>query len=134
MTIDLNNTLEQLDKHVWTEPEYDSHLVKTCHQLRKKPLRDFTTEDLRIMVGQNISLEFLIPVAIEQLERNILAEGDFYAGDLLKSVLDSDSKFWIKNRELWSTVKKLYLNSKKVFESDSTSKQIIKSFEHFEKI
>ncbi len=36
MKVDLNNTLEQLDKQDWGEPEYDSYLVKTCHQLRKK--------------------------------------------------------------------------------------------------
>jgi len=134
MKENLNNTLEQLDKHVWGEPDYNSHLVKTCYQLRKKPLRDFTIEDLRIMIGQNINLKFLIPIAIEQLKKNILAEGDFFEGDLLKNVLDSDSIFWSNNRELWVIVKKLYLDSKEIFESDNTFKQIRKSFEHFEKI
>lgn len=134
MKADLNNTLEQLDKKIWSEPDYNSLVVNTCHQLRKKPLRNFTIEDLRIMIGQNINLEFLIPIAIEQLKKNILAKGDFYEGDLLKNVLDCDSIFWASNRELWSTVKKLYSDSKQTFESGSTFKQIRKSFEHFEKI
>lgn len=134
MTIDLNRTLEQLDKHIWSEPDYDSHLVKTCHLLRKKPLGDFTVEDLRIMIGQNINLELLIPLAIKQLQENILAEGNFYEGDLLKSVLDSDSIFWINNRKLWSTVKKLYFDNKQTFESDNSFNQLRRSFEYFEKI
>lgn len=134
MTQNLDYSLEQLDKHVWGEPDYSSYLVKTCHELRKKPLRNFTIEDLRIMIGQNINLEFLIPIAIERLGKNILAEGDFYEGDLLKSVLDSDSIFWTNNREFWTIVKKLYLDSKQTFDSDNTFRQIRKSFEHFEKI
>lgn len=134
MTINLNSTLEQLDKNVWTESDFVSHLVMTCHQLRKKPLKNFTVEDLRIMIGQNINLEILIPLAIKQLQRNILAEGNLYEGDLLKSVLDSDTTFWTDNRELWSTVKKLYLNNKPMFELDNSSKQIRKSFEFFETI
>ena len=50
MQVNLDNTLEQLDKEDWGKPPYDSHLVTTCYKLRKKPLRDFTTEDLRISV------------------------------------------------------------------------------------
>ena len=45
-------TLEELEGEVWGEPEFDSHLVSTCHQLRKRPIEDFTTEDLRIMIGK----------------------------------------------------------------------------------
>jgi hypothetical protein len=34
------------------------------------------------MIGQSINLELLIPFAIIQLHGNILAEGEFYEGDL----------------------------------------------------
>lgn len=70
-------TLEELESEVWPAPDFDSHLVVTCHQLRKKPIEDFTTEDLRIMIGQNIGLQFLMPQAITVLEGNPLADGDF---------------------------------------------------------
>jgi hypothetical protein len=53
------------------------------------------------------------------LENNILAEGDLYAGDLLKSVLDSDEEYWIKNKNLWLIVKNLYTNSNKLSDNDS---------------
>ena len=100
-------SLENLEKDYWGEPDYESHLVKTCHQLRKKPLKDFEIEDLRIMIGQNIGLKFLVPIAIEELNENILAEGDYYEGDLLKSVLTSEVEFWSERFDLLEELNKL---------------------------
>jgi hypothetical protein len=73
---------------------YDSYLVRTCHRLRRKPLTEFTVEDLRIMIGQEIGLPILILLAVEQLEVEPLAQGDFYPGDLLSAVLRIDESFW----------------------------------------
>jgi len=83
-------TLEQIEGEVWPEPSFDSHLVTTCHALRKKPIDQFTVEDLRIMIGQNFGVEHLFPYALKVLRSNPLVAGDFYEGDLLKSVLCSD--------------------------------------------
>ena len=93
---DRARTLEQLEKTATGAPEYDSYLVQTCNRLRGKSLKDFTVEDLRIMVGQNIGLKYLIPLAIEVLDDNPLAEGDFYEGDLLCAVLTVEHSFWDK--------------------------------------
>jgi hypothetical protein len=80
-------TLEELDGEVWGEPDYPSHLVTTCHRLRKKDLDDFTIEDLRIMVGQGIALEHLVPRVLARLRDDPLAGGDFYSGDLLSALI-----------------------------------------------
>ncbi|MBK8787439.1 MAG: hypothetical protein IPN43_13325 [Chitinophagaceae bacterium] len=132
MTIDLNNTLEQLDKHDWGKPDYDSYLVRTCHELRRKPLKDFTIEDLRIMIGQNINLEFLIPLAIEQLKENILAEGHYYEGDLLSNVLTSDKEYWLCNKKYWQIVCELFEQNSILLKQFDTTKEIKTSwFENF---
>lgn len=107
-------SLENLEKEYWSESDYESHLVKTCHQLRKKTLKDFEIEDLRIMIGQNIGLNFLIPLALEKLRENILAEGDFYEGDLLNSVLTSDNKFWIKESNRFGELNEIIQNNVQV--------------------
>lgn len=134
MIIDLDNTLEQLDKQVWDEPVYDSYLIKTCYQLRKKPLRDFTIEDLRIMIGQNINLNFLIPLAIEKLKENILAEGDFYEGDLLKNVLTSEREYWLSNKNDWQIVCELFQQNFKILKQFETTKEIRNDwFDNFDK-
>jgi hypothetical protein len=52
------------------------------------------------MIGQNIGLDHLIPLAIEKLKQNPLAEGNFYPGDLLVNVLRADCKFWLKHSDI----------------------------------
>ena len=111
MDFDLEKTLDQIENTVWGEPDYPSYLVITCHQLRKKPLKDFTVEDLRIMIGQNISLDILIPMAFERLKQNIMAEGDCYSGDLLNNILTAESSYWIKNPILHRKLTKLFRNN-----------------------
>jgi len=94
-------TLQELEGQDWGDGSYfPSHLVLATHALRRKPLRDFTIEDLRIMIGQNIGLEYLVPLAIEHLQHDPLAVGDFYEGDLLASVLKVEPGFWQKRPEL----------------------------------
>ncbi len=96
-------SLESLEKKTWSVLSSDkgSYLIKTCNFLRKKQLQNFTTEDLRIMIGQEIGLYFLIHIAIETLTDNLFAEGDMFEGDLLKSVLEVDTKFWDDNKNYW---------------------------------
>ena len=92
-------TLDELEGVVWGEPTYDSYLVRTCHRLRTKPVDEFTVEDLRIMIGQEIGLPHLVPRAVAVLEREPLAEGDFYPGDLLASVLGAAE--WLRSQPDW---------------------------------
>jgi hypothetical protein len=97
MPNELDLTLTDLEQQDWGPPTFESHLVTECHRLRKKRLRDFTVEDLRIMIGQHISLKYLMPLAIMQLRSQPLAEGDYYAGDLLCNVLRAKGGYWKQN-------------------------------------
>jgi hypothetical protein len=100
-SFDRNKSLQEIEGEDWSEPSFDSYLVTTIHRLRRKPFNEFTTEDLRIMIGQGIGLPYLIPMALERLSENPLAGGDFYPGDLLKSVLSVETEFWKKHSTLW---------------------------------
>ena len=96
---DLDKSLQELEQSDWGEPTYDSHLAPTVHRLRRVPLREFSVEDLRIMIGQSIGLPYLVPLPLEHLRENPLAEGDFYPGDLLKNILTADPTFWRQHFE-----------------------------------
>ncbi|WP_370027602.1 contact-dependent growth inhibition system immunity protein [Planotetraspora sp. GP83] len=50
------------------------------HRLRTpgKPLADLTIEDLRLLIGQRIGLPCLVPIAVEWLDHDPMAEGDMY--------------------------------------------------------
>jgi contact-dependent growth inhibition (CDI) system CdiI-like immunity protein len=93
-SFDRSKTLEQLEQEDWGEPTFDSHLVRECHRLRRVPVAAFRVEDLRIMIGQQIGLIRLVPLALEKLEGDPLAEGNYYAGDLLNAVVQLPRTFW----------------------------------------
>ena len=57
------------------------------------------------MIGQQIALAHLVPLALRYLAENLLAEGDLYRGDLLHAVLGVDEEFWEKNPDLQWRVK-----------------------------
>jgi hypothetical protein len=99
-----SRTLDELDPPAWGAASYDSYLVRRCHELRRTPLRDFEVEDYRIMIGQQIALPILVPRAINILQANPLAEGDFYPGDLLKAVLGIEKPYWHAHVEQWQDV------------------------------
>jgi hypothetical protein len=106
-------TIEYLEQDFWGDKlDYDSHLVSTIYKLRKKNLDQFTVEDFRIVIGQNRSLPILMPMAIDVLDSNILAEGDLYPGDLLNSVLTVSSHFWIDHPDLKSKLESVFLKNK----------------------
>lgn len=97
---DAGQTLQELEGSDWGEPPYDSRVVTECHRPRRVPLEAFTIEELRLMIGQNISTEYLVSLALDLLEFNPLAEGDFYPGDLLVSVATIPPAFWREHDDL----------------------------------
>lgn len=91
---DRRKSLQEIERCDWGEPTFRSTLVETCHRLRRTPLEEFTAENFRMMIGQKISLPILIPLAVEWLEREPLASGDCYTGDLLAAVTTVPDDFW----------------------------------------
>ena len=97
---DTAKSLEQLEHFDYGKPDRDdTQLVKTCVKLARTPLDKFTIGDLHLMIGQRFGLQFLIPFAIERLQRDALIEARFYPGDLLVSVLQVEGEFWHEHPE-----------------------------------
>lgn len=87
--------------------ELPTRLLKRVYELISVPLAAYLVEDLRLMIGQEIGLYYLIPIAIEKLRCDLFAEGDFYEGDLLASILNVNPLFWKQNPELHIQIKQL---------------------------
>ncbi|MGP3988423.1 contact-dependent growth inhibition system immunity protein [Streptomyces sp. 3N207] len=91
----LDRTLDELEGAPWPDPPPDSTaLVKNVHALRKKELAALTVEDLRTLTLQNVGLPFVLPLALQVLRRDPLAEGRYYEGDLLSAVLRQPAEAW----------------------------------------
>ncbi len=112
----------------------NSHLINKISELSSTPIENFGIEDLRIMIGQNQKLESLIPKAIEELDKNILAEGDFYPGDLLKNILDSEHNYWKRHKEFWLAIIDLYQKNEAIISTSTSYKELKNSFEIFSNI
>ena len=68
----------------------------------------------------------------------VFAEGDFYDGDLLKSVLTSDISYWKMDRNSWNIINNLFKENLKEIETFDTTEEIrsglMTAFSKFEKI
>ena len=100
----------------------------------KKQLIEFSTEDLRLMINQSFSLNYLIPLAIEKLEENILAEGHLYEGDLLNAVLTSDMNYWKREKMNYEIVHKLFDKNQEKVKDSNLGKDLFKSYKEFKKL
>ncbi|MEY8042169.1 contact-dependent growth inhibition system immunity protein [Saccharopolyspora cebuensis] len=88
-------SLEQIENDAWGDPPQDAtKLIATVHRLRRKPISALNDADLRVLVGQNVGLDTLMPRVLERLEHDPLLEADFYPGDLLTAVLAAPSSYW----------------------------------------
>jgi hypothetical protein len=115
---DPKNSLAQLDDIGFdgpTEDSYKSSLVERCEALYTKPLGEFTPGDLRVMIGQEIALQYLVPLALDILTADPLVEGDYHPGDLLAAVLGCGKsppyeRFWVDNPALMARLETIVRN------------------------
>jgi len=95
----LEKSIEQLENNYWKKaPEFPTTLIEKCFEYRKIKLSELSIEQIRLLISQEIGIEFLIGIALKKLELNIIAEGNLYEGDLLVSVSKILPEFWNKNK------------------------------------
>lgn len=105
--INSSKSLAELIGSSLEESDNTSRLTSACLALYHKPLKDFTVENLRLMIGQGVGVDFLIPEAISLLHANPFVEGDYYPGDLLSAVLSVPETFWLRHESLYQQVSEI---------------------------
>jgi CDI immunity proteins len=132
---DSTKSIEQLENDYWpTAISNPTKLTEKCYHYRRIPVQELTTEQTRLLIGQNIGLHFLIPKAIDILRSNILAEGDFFEGDLLNAVLNCDINYWEVHADLRSEVIDLIKQNRSEIEEKNESnsfRQLLKDIDLF---
>lgn len=85
---DRSRSLEEIEDDRWGDPPADAtRLISTAHALRTRPISALDAEGLRLLISQQIGLDTLVPLALDHVERDPLAEGDFYPGVLLDALM-----------------------------------------------
>lgn len=122
-------TLDTVDPPAWgPAPSNATSLIRRCHELRTKPLREFTVEDLRLMIGQHVALNRLVPIALDRLRPDPLIEGDCYPGDLLASTLRVDAGFWKRSPDLEVELRKLIKELRDRTDLEPGLRELVKTF------
>jgi hypothetical protein len=122
-------TLDTVDPPAWgPAPPDATPLITRCHELRTKPLRDFTAEDLTIMIGQQVALRPLVQLALDRLRPDSLIEDDDYPTDLLASVLRVDSAFWERSPDSDIELHKIAVGARERFKLGPGLRELIETF------
>ncbi|MFF7414208.1 contact-dependent growth inhibition system immunity protein [Streptomyces lydicus] len=100
---DRRRSIEELEGSTWPDPpEGSTSLVTSVHALRRRPVGDLTPEELARLIGQNVGLPWLLPLALEFLRDTAphQAAGGWYDDDLLSAVLTRKADVWSASPEL----------------------------------
>jgi hypothetical protein len=122
-------TLDVVDPPAWgSAPPDATPLMMRCHELRTKPLRDFTDEDLGIMIGQQVALNHLVWPALDRLRSDSLGEDD-YPTDLLASVLRVDPAYWERSPDYDLELHRLAEGARERFKLTPELRELIEAFD-----
>ncbi|MFE9801685.1 contact-dependent growth inhibition system immunity protein [Streptomyces goshikiensis] len=104
--VNRDRSLGELERDRWSAPSgAETRLMATVRELRRKPIGELTIEDMRLLIWQDVGLAHLLPLAVEVLRVDPLAEGDMYEGDLLAAVLTLNPEVWRESPELGREVR-----------------------------
>ncbi len=123
-------TLDTVDPPAWgPAPPDATPLITRCHELRTKPLRDFTAEDLHIMLGQQVALNHLVwATRLDRLRSDSLVEDDDYPTDLLASVLRVDPAYWERSPDYDQELHQLAEGARERFKLAPELRELIETF------
>lgn len=101
-------SIAELERIDWHGPGLDaSPLAKRCYELIQKPLSSLTVADWRVLIAQDIGLNFLMARALEVVEKDPLLETEHYRGDLLVSLLRVSPEFFSTHPAFRSRLEKV---------------------------
>lgn len=103
----MDKSIEELENDFLGEPAFGSYTVTACHRARQKPLSELSAEDIRLLLGQKIGLKYILPLAMELIEKEPLREVTFFEGDMLCQLLRLDEVHWRDNEAEFEILKKI---------------------------
>ncbi|MCF6249904.1 MAG: hypothetical protein L3J75_01360 [Methylococcaceae bacterium] len=113
----MNYSLDQLDGKQLNTCDLQSGLIERCESARRKKLKDLSASEIRTLIGQAISLQYIVPLGLHYLETDLLYSGNLYTGDLLVSILDVPSEFWLNNPHLNNRLVEILISVEEIYQT-----------------
>lgn len=102
---DFNKSISQIQGWEWNQPipttEDFSYEECNFYRLHKIPINKYQIEDIYFMIEQESCLDFLVPMALNNLKDDILIKAEDYSGDLLIRILRLSPEFWKENNKYY---------------------------------
>jgi len=95
-----DKSISELEGWNWKDPiptaDDSSGTVFRFYLLHRKPIKNLELGDLRFLIGQNAALEYLVPLALDHLRKDLFIETEYYPGDLLSVLftINDDPNYW----------------------------------------
>jgi hypothetical protein len=122
-------TLDSVDPPAWgPAPPDATRSIKRCHELRIKPLIDFTDEDLCTMIDQRVALDRLVSLALQRLRSQTQAPGDPHLENLLTSVLRVETAYWERSPDPDVSLRNIARDFNEQFELTARTRELIQAF------
>jgi hypothetical protein len=77
----------------------EAGFIQKIHAIRNKCLRDFTVDEVRACLAQDIGAVYLAQKALGFLETNPWIEAEHYEGDLLNACIDISDDYWKEEKD-----------------------------------
>ncbi|MFF1379120.1 contact-dependent growth inhibition system immunity protein [Streptomyces sp. NPDC058308] len=100
---DRGSSLEELEGRRWPAPPADATpMVRNVHELRRRPVGTLEPHELARLIGQDVGLPWLLPLAVEILRDTApkQVEGGWFDDDLLYAVVTRKPEVWVAAPEL----------------------------------
>jgi len=123
-------SIEQLQCNSRSEAGSPSGVAARCHQFSRVPVKDLSTEQVRLLLSQDVGTIFLLDKTLQILETDILADGDFYPGDLLSAILNINKIYWKTKPDLAARLHVL-LSQKRTMIRNAGHKRLYREVEQF---
>ncbi|MFE0174947.1 contact-dependent growth inhibition system immunity protein [Streptomyces sp. NPDC059002] len=95
--LDRGRTLDELEGRRWPDPPVDTTpMVRNVYELRRRPVGTLEPHELARLIGQDVGLPWLLPLAVEILRDTApkQAEGGWFDDDLLYAVVTRKPAAW----------------------------------------
>lgn len=108
MVVATKKSIAELERRHWPKLGPDaSHFHRRCYDAVTKPISELSVADLRLLISQDIGLEFVLPIALAIVEKEPLLESEHFRGDLLTAILAASKNFYQEHPEICARVEKL---------------------------